>query len=130
MNKNQIKLKDNSVLDAIKILLNYPKHENKQSNLFSSIKNPFLYLTLLVNELPSIVNIKPVHIKLPNSIYGKKYSTRVCIILENSIYENNKEYLKHYGNNYFFISYDKLKKNYREYKDKRSLFKDYDLFYC
>ena len=89
-----------------------------------------LYLTLLVNTLPEKVNIKPTRIEIPNGIYSgpeKQY----CMIVSDEFKKKFKDQLSDPSlSKWKFLRYDKLRRNYKTYSEKRALFDSYDLFFC
>lgn len=107
-------------------------NENAQQNsknLFEISKHHFIYANVVVNELPTVTNIKPVRIELPTSIYGPEFSTKHVMIVSTEFKKAHKEGLRTLKENWKFISYEKISKNYKQYKDKIGLLKDYDLFF-
>jgi len=105
------------------------KAQQESKNLFEISKHHFIYANVVVNELPTTTNIKPVRIELPTSIYGPDFSTKQVMIVSNQFKQAHKETLRTLKENWKFISYEKLSKNYKQYKDKIALLKDYDLFF-
>lgn len=106
------------------------KSESEGNDLLSIGKNPFIYLTILVNELPKKVQIKPVQIELKNSIYGPEFNSRCFFIVTNQFKQENKQVLQEFKKSWKFVSYDQFKKKFHEYKDRLALLKEYDLFFC
>ncbi len=92
-------------------------------------KNPFLYLNFIVNKLPNIDHKKVRRIKLSHEIYSGNYNSRICFIISNQLMEKNEELLENISP-WKFLTYDYVKKNYTEYKDKRSFLREFDLFFC
>lgn len=65
-----------------------------------------------------------------HSIHGKIFGEKILFIVSNDFKTRNKKVLKSFKENCYFISYEKLKKNFNEYSSKRGLLKDFDLFFC
>jgi hypothetical protein len=51
-------------------------------------------------------------------------------IVSNEFKKEHKKTLKEFKEKCYFISYDKLKKNFHQYEDKRNLLKEFSLFFC
>lgn len=99
-------------------------------DLFAMAKNPFLYLTVLVNEMPTEVRERPAAIALPHSIYGAEFNTRCFFITTNQFKKTNKAALQALGPNWKCVSYDQFSKKYHQYKDRLAILKDNELFFC
>ena len=136
---NKISKKDSSkqivdkklMLKAIKVVQRLHQEEKASSkDLFELSRKPFLYLNFLLNKLPEVSNYRDIQLTLPSSIYNLDQDEKRLFIMTNEVKKNNKELLKAFKGNWKFISYEKLKKNFKEYKDKRALLKTYDLFFC
>jgi len=106
------------------------KQTTGTTDLLQMTKNPFLYLTVLVNELPSKVHVKPVQLPLKHSLYGPDFNSRCFFITTNAFKQDNKQLLRDLKNPWKFVSYDQFRNKYHEYKDRLSLLKEYDLFFC
>ena len=123
---------DNKLIVKAGQLIRQLNESDKEAsnNLFELSKHHFVYVNVILNALPTVKNIKPVHIELPHSIYGSTFSTKHVLIVSNEFKKANKEALRGVSENWKFISYEKISKNYKQYKDKLALLKDYDLFFC
>ena len=106
------------------------KPTGETTDLLEMNKNPFIYLTVLVNELPTKVHVKPVPLSLKHSLHGPEFNTRCFFITTNAFKKDNKELLRDLKNPWKFVSYDQFRNKYHEYKDRLSLLKEYDLFFC
>lgn len=119
------------ILNAIKVVKNiYSTQKGQTKNLFELTKNPFIYMNFIVNKLPDVSHYKDTKLTLANSIYGNEFESKQLFILTNEFKDANKQVLKELKGNWKFIRYEKIKKNFKEYKDKRGLLNDYDLFFC
>lgn len=81
--------------------------------------------------VPEEYSIKPVQIPLPVPIYSEQFNTRSAIFVT----DPQREYKDRLQDLSVptvakVIGYEKLKKNYKLLKDKRSLLYSYDLFFC
>jgi ribosome biogenesis protein UTP30 len=126
----QVELDNKLVVKACHLIrqLN-EKAQQSSKNLFEISKHHFIYANVVLNELPTTSNIKPVRIELPSSIYGPEFSTKHVMIVSTEFKQAHKEALRTLKENWKFISYEKISKNYKQYKDKIALLKDYDLFF-
>lgn len=119
------------ILSAIKVVKTlYEGQKGDSNNLLELNKNPFIYMNFIVNKLADVNYYKDTKLTLANSIHGNEFETRVLFILTNEFKEANSAALKQITGNWKFIRYDKIKKNFKEYKDKRGLLNNYDLFFC
>ena len=119
------------MLKAIKVVKKLHDEEKASSkDLFEMSRKPFIYLNFLLNKLPEVPNYRDIQLTLPSSIYNLDQEEKRLFILTNEVKKKNKEVLKAFSGGWKFISYEKLKKNFKEYKDKRALLKTYDLFFC
>lgn len=77
------------------------------------------------------MSIIPFFSHLPKPIYSEEHQTRSCIISTDPAraLKDKLEDLK-VPTIAKVIGYDKLKKNFGQYTDKRKLMYDYDLFFC
>jgi ribosome biogenesis protein UTP30 len=99
-------------------------------DLFAISRNPFVYLTVLVNELPDQVKERPAPVALPHSIHGSAFNTRCFFITTNQFKKTNKAVLQSLGGNWKAVSYDQFRKKYHQYKDRLTTLKEFDLFFC
>lgn len=99
-------------------------------DLFAMSRNPFVYLTVLVNELPDEVKERPVALPIPHSIFGPQFNSRCFFITTNQFKKTNKTVLQSLGANWKAVSYDQFRKKYHEYKDRLATLKEFDLFFC
>ena len=119
------------ILSAIKIIRKlYTDKKDETKNLFELTKNPFIYMNFIVNKLPNVSYYKDTKINIPNSIYSDEFESKNLFILTNEFKNDNKKILSELKGNWTFVRYDKIKKNFKEYKDKRGLLNNYDLFFC
>ena len=119
------------ILSAIKVVKSlYAAQKTGTSDLFELSKNPFVYMNFIVNKLPDVNYYKDTKLQLANSIHGKAFETRALFITTNEFKEANSAVLKEFAGDWKFIRYEKIKKNFKEYKDKRGLLNNYDLFFC
>lgn len=117
-----------NAIKAIKVLYDSKKGETK--NLFELTKNPFIYMNFIVNKLPNVTYYKDTKLEIPNSIYGEEFETKNLFILTNEFKNENKQILSELKGNWKFIRYDKIKKEFKEFKDKRGILNNFDLFFC
>lgn len=135
--KNKISKESDSVLDkkqvlsAIKAIKTiYDSQKSSTKNLFELTKNPYIYMNFIVNKLPEVPHYKDVKLELPNSVHGSEFEGRFLFIVTNEFKAANKQVLSELKGNWKFIKYEKVKLEFKEYKDKRGLLNNYDLFFC
>ena len=93
-------------------------------------KNPFVYLNFVLNKLPDVDHKKMRKIEILHPIYSDEYNSEFLFIVSNEFKKANKEILSEFKPRWRFVKYDKIKKNFTEYKDKRNLLKSFDAFFC
>lgn len=119
------------ILSAVKVVKSlYATQKSGSSNLFELSKNPYIYMNFIVNKLPNVSYYKDTKLELAHSIHGAPFESRVLFILTNEFKEQHSAMLKQFKGNWKFVRYDKIKQNFKEYKDKRGLLNSYDLFFC
>ena len=88
-----------------------------------------MHLTFTLTEVPQKPTPRPFQIKIPHPFHSKDFSTRVCVFVKDPASDFKKEIsdlkipciAK-------VIGYDKLKRNFKQFKDKRKLLGEYDQF--
>jgi len=75
--------------------------------------------------------MRPVHIPLPNSVYGTKSNSQICLFVKDPK-DDFKELNVHkdLGFKVKLIDIGKLKRGYSRFKERRSLLKEFDIFLC
>jgi len=114
----------------VKALLSY-QSKTKTTNNLLDMGDDFLYLEVILNQVPTEYSIRPIQIKLPVPIYGPEFQSRFCIFstdpqrkLKDKIAELKVPCIEK------VIGFTKLVKKFPQYQDKRKLFNSYDLFFC
>ena len=90
-------------------------------NLLEIDQDHFLYMGITLGQLPKADKVHNFAIEVPNSIFAEDSKTESLFIVSNEFYAQNKEFLRSLRPEWRFIKYDKIKKNFKLYKDKRSL---------
>ena len=82
-------------------------------------------------KVPQNYSIRPVQIELPHPIYSEKYNSRFTIFTTDPE-SNYTEKIQNLNIAQIaeVIGYDKVKKNYKENKDKLKLISGNDAFFC
>lgn len=106
------------------------KKVGDSKDLFAMTRNPFVYLNVLVNELPDEVKERPAPVAILHSIHGPEFNTRCFFIATNQFKKTNKAVLRGLGANWKTVSYDQFRKKYHQYKDRLATLKEFDLFFC
>ena len=86
-------------------------------------------MSFTLNQLPSKPTPRPLQFAVPAPFNTKENDTRVCIFVK----DPESEFRKQIANLDLpciaeVIGFDRLKRDFRQFKDKRQLLKDYDLF--
>eukprot|EP00352_Strombidinopsis_acuminata_P005831 CAMPEP_0176367952 /NCGR_PEP_ID=MMETSP0126-20121128/22252_1 /TAXON_ID=141414 ORGANISM="Strombidinopsis acuminatum, Strain SPMC142" /NCGR_SAMPLE_ID=MMETSP0126 /ASSEMBLY_ACC=CAM_ASM_000229 /LENGTH=120 /DNA_ID=CAMNT_0017726003 /DNA_START=232 /DNA_END=594 /DNA_ORIENTATION=+ len=82
-----------------------------------------------MTQVPERPTPKPMQIVLPNSFTNKEQNSRVCVFVKDPV-NDFKEKIQDLDIPCIakVIGYDKLKREYKQYKDKKALLKEYDMF--
>lgn len=82
-----------------------------------------------MNELPTNPTPRPLQIKLPHPFNSSAHNTRACVFVKDPAreFKNQIAALK-IPCIAKVIGYTKLKKEFKQFKDKRLLLKEYDMF--
>ena len=137
---NQLKKKRNSAIETIKLdkfqvkkaidcLLEFAEKNKNPTDLFG--EQGFIYLEVDMGRIPEDHSVRPVQIELPHPIYSPQFNSRYTIIVEDpeetftdKLAEMDVPMVQD------VIGYEKMKKNYKQNKDKKSLLAANDLFFC
>jgi ribosome biogenesis protein UTP30 len=132
------KVKKSSFLDlsavqlkkALKVVSKLIKEKQDPSDLLPN-EDEFINLTIEVNHLPDLSTLRVVAIPIPFPIYSKQFNSRVFLIVKDPQREM-KEKIDSLNLKDLPLSkvcgISKLGKNYTQYKDRRELIREYDLF--
>ena len=92
-------------------------------------EDDYIQLSFTMNQVPTKPTPRPQRIDLPHSFHNETQNSRVCLFVKDpardfkdQIMDMNVPTLAK------VIGYDKLKREFKQFKDKRSLLKDYDAF--
>lgn len=105
----------------------------QQSNPKDLLDNPhqFLYMTIELNNLPDFFTQRPLQLPLPHPIYTRAFNSRICMIVKDP-QRAWKEKLDASGLKQTalskVVSIEKLGKKYGQFKDRRALLREFDLF--
>lgn len=119
---------------AVKALQKYFKIKSKLSSagkkqLLADDEDCFINLSFTLTQLPMRPSPRPVQIELPHPITSAEYNTRACVFVKDPESAFRKEIASmDIGCIAEVIGFDRLKRDFHQYKDKRALLNDYDLF--
>ena len=117
-----------SAYKALKVLNSRQKGNSK--DLLSMNEESLVYMTVLVNKLPEKMNIKPIRVALDTSIYANA-TKKFCMICSNEFKARFKTVLKgEEFSNWKFLTFDKLRRNFKTFQEKRDLLEEFELFFC
>ena len=123
---------ENLISKAIKCLKKIVLQKYKDSlNILSNEQEEFLYLNFVLGKLPFKYSMRPSAVSVPHSLFGEKFNTRVCLIVKDpssdfkdlNIHANLPFKLK-------VIDINKLKLKFSRFAERRSLLKEYEMFFC
>ena len=88
-----------------------------------------MHLSFTLNQLPSKPTPRPLQFAVPAPFNTKENDTRVCIFVK----DPEADFKKQIADLNIpciaeVIGFDRLKRDFRQFKDKRQLLKDFDLF--
>jgi ribosome biogenesis protein UTP30 len=126
----KIQLDKHQIKNAVQALITFHNNNKKKNQLLDNDED-FIYLEIVLSEVPARYSIRPVQIKLPEPIYGPQFQSRFCVFSTDPqrAYKDKIQDLD-VPSIAKVIGYTKLVKNHPQYGDKRKLFYDFDLFFC
>lgn len=89
----------------------------------------FIHVNFTMTKVPTNPTPRPQQISIPHPFTSSNFDSRVCIIVKDP-----EEYFRDQIQDMKIpciaevIGFDRLKRDFHQYKDKRQLSKDYDLF--
>jgi hypothetical protein len=116
-------------IKCIKALI-LKKFENS-TNILQNEQEEFIYLNFVLGKLPVKFSMRPASITIPNSLYGSKFNTQVCLIVKDpkttfkdlGIHSQLPFKLK-------VVDIQKLKLKFSRFHERRAMLKEYELFLC
>ena len=113
---------------AAKALQKYEKDKKKGKSLLSD-ENAAVHLSFTMTKVPKNPSPKPIQVKLDNPFNSEKNMTRVCLFVKDpeEDFKNLLDQLK-LPCIADAIGFDRLKREFKQYKDKRALIADFDFF--
>lgn len=119
------------VSNAIKALQKYFKTKQSAGGKKSLLEDEdcFVHLCFTLTQVPVNPSPRPVQLVLPKPFYSENVYTRVCIFVKDpeSDFKQQIQNLK-IPCIAEVIGFDRLKRDFRQFKDKRQLLNDFDLF--
>lgn len=125
--KQEVKAKQ--IVMAIKALQKFAQQKSKGIKNLLADENEDIHLGFTLTKVPSTPSPRPLQIKIPHPFNCKANDTRVCVIVKDpeSAFRKQIEDLD-IPCIAEVIGFDRLRRDFRQFKDKRQLLKDYDLF--
>jgi ribosome biogenesis protein UTP30 len=124
------KLDQQQVLKAVKALQKFSKakREGISKNLLED-EADMIHVSFTLTKVATKPSPKPLLIAIPHPFHSEKNGTRVCLFVKDPAREL-KDKLDGSGVPCIakVIGYDKLKRNFKQFKDRRALLKEYDAF--
>jgi ribosome biogenesis protein UTP30 len=125
-----LKVDKYQVKKAIKALITHYNNTKNKNQLLDS-NDDFIYLEIILSEVPTQYSIRPLQIKLPVPIYSPENQSRFCVFsrdpqreFKDKIQDLNVPCIGK------VVGYTKLVKKYPQFVDRRKLFHEFDLFFC
>lgn len=101
-----------------------------KKKLLSDDDDTFIQLSFTLTKLPMQASPKPIQVELPKAIFGPDYNTRACLFvrdpetdIKSQLENSDVPCLAQ------VVGYDRLNREFRQFKDKRALLNDFDLFF-
>lgn len=124
------KLSDSQIKQAYKAIKDLILASRNTKDLLTE-EHEFINIQVEVNHLPDIPTLRSVSIPIPHPIYAKKFNSQVMLVVKDP-QRAMKEKLDTLGLKDTpltkIIGISKLGKNYTQYKDRRELIRNFDLF--
>lgn len=128
--ESKLKLDKSLITKAVSCLKELISKKHKESmNLLASEEDEFLYLNFVLGKLPVKYSVRPSTIPLPNSIYGEKLNTRVCVFVKDPR-SDFKDLKIDFPFKVKVLDVQKLKLKYSRFQERRDLLKEYEIFLC
>ena len=114
---------------AVEALKAFKQRQNAQSKGLLDSAESSISMSFTMTALPETPSHRPQLIKIPHPFTTKEENSRVCIFVKDPA-RAFKDQIEDLDIPVIakVIGYDKLKRNFKQYKDKRQLLKDYDSF--
>jgi ribosome biogenesis protein UTP30 len=129
--EDKLKLDEKQIQKAVKCLKAIIHNKYKDNlNLLSSEDEEFIFINFLFGKLPFKYSLRPVTIHLPNSLYGEKYNTRVCLFVKDPRSDFKDLNLNLPFAKFKVLDIGKLKLKYSRFQERRNLLKEYEIFLC
>lgn len=122
--KEHVDLKQ--TIKAVECLQKYEKGGKKQ---LLDDEDGFIVLNFTLSDLPKHVSPKPHLVEISTPIFSKDRNTRVCLFVKDPA-RDFKDKIQDLDIPCIakVIGFDKLRREFKQFKDKRSLVTEYDLF--
>ncbi len=129
--KKHVKLDPALVLNAVEGLKAFAEEKKKTAKNLLEDEDDFMHVTITLSSVPMKFSPRPEQIQLKHPIYGSKYLTHVCLFVKDP-QRKFKDLVEDLevpclGK---IIGYNKMLKSFKEYKDRRQLINEFDLFFC
>lgn len=117
-------------MKAVKALQKFAKGAKKETDLLGDDFD-FIYVNILLGEVPLMFSPRPQQIAIPNPIYSAKKDTRALLIVKDPV-ADFKQVIEDMNIPCIaeVMGYETLMKDFGQFKDKRELFNTYDLFFA
>ena len=117
------------VAKAVKALQGYVKAKREKSGGLLDEEDEYINLSFTMTQVPTNPSARPFQVNLPHPFHSESENSRICVFVKDPAREF-KDQIQELNIPCIakVIGYDKLKRNFKQYKDRRQLLKDYDAF--
>lgn len=104
------------------------KAENLKKQLLDN-EDDYVYVNFTLAQVPTKPTPKPQQVKVSHPFNNPKNTTRVCVFVKDPA-KDFKDKIQDLKIPCIakVIGYDKLKREYKQFKDKKTLLNEYDIF--
>jgi hypothetical protein len=116
------------VMMAVKELVEFNKRGLKNKKLLDD-EEDFVYVNFTLSQVPQKASPKPHLIQLQNPIYTQELKSKVCMIVKDPA-RDFKDQIQDMDLPCIakVMGFEKVRKEFKQFKDKRALIKEYDMF--
>eukprot|EP01084_Bolivina_argentea_P135487 238729_1 len=128
-------LDENQVLKASRAMLVVHQRatsSSKKQKLVPSPGESMLVVQFALRKIPERISAKPIRMQVPHSLIRDAEGCDMCLFVKDGTEKDVRERLRKMpvkGLNEV-MSLDRLRREYKEFKDRRELLSQYDLFLC
>ena len=129
--KKVVKLNRELIKKAVQNLKSFSEEKKSTAKNLLEEEDDYIHVTITLAAVPLKFSPRPIQIPLKYPIYGPKCLTHACLIVKDP--QRKYKDLAHELDVPCLakiVGYEKLLKNFKQYKDRRQLIHEFDLFFC